>query len=150
MAGIAAGTLLSPLLLAAGMNPLVTVASTGLMVMFTSSSTAVQYLILGRLQVSVVALSYLHLHGTLRLALYPYIQRPAATPCALNLMIGRLRDAVCPWALPFFCSKLNTSHEAAPGGLRLLLHVGGCDRCDCGKHRGAFHRPQIPQDVVCR
>ena len=50
-AGIAAGTLLSPLLLAAGLNPLVTVASTGMMVMFTSSSTAVQYLILGRLQV---------------------------------------------------------------------------------------------------
>jgi len=48
--GIAAGTLLSPLLLSAGMNPLVTVASTGMMVLFTSSSTAVQYLILGRLQ----------------------------------------------------------------------------------------------------
>ena len=50
--GIAAGTLLSPLLLSAGMNPLVCVASTGMMVLFTSSSTAAQYLILGRLQVS--------------------------------------------------------------------------------------------------
>ena len=48
--GIAAGTLLSPLLLAAGMNPMVTVATTGLMVLFTSSATTVQYLILGRLQ----------------------------------------------------------------------------------------------------
>jgi uncharacterized membrane protein YfcA len=51
--GIAAGTLLSPLLLSAGLNPLVTVASTGLMVMYTSSSTAAQYLILGRLQVTL-------------------------------------------------------------------------------------------------
>jgi uncharacterized membrane protein YfcA len=50
--GIAAGTLLSPLLLSAGMNPIVTVATTGMMVLFTSSATTVQYLMLGRLQVN--------------------------------------------------------------------------------------------------
>jgi uncharacterized membrane protein YfcA len=52
--GIAAGTILSPLLLAGGMNALVTVASTGMMVLFTASSTSIQYLILGRLQVALL------------------------------------------------------------------------------------------------
>jgi len=48
--GIAAGTLLGPLLLQVGLNPVVSVATTGLMVLFTSSSTTMQYLFLGRLK----------------------------------------------------------------------------------------------------
>ena len=77
--GIAAGTLLSPLLLSAGMNPLVTVASTGLMVMFTSSSTAVQYLILGRLQVTpILSRAHCTLNG-------PALRAPPTCRAALRV-----------------------------------------------------------------
>jgi len=47
--GIAAGTLVGPLLLQFGMNPQVAVASSAFMVLFTASSTTFQYYLLGRL-----------------------------------------------------------------------------------------------------
>ena len=54
-AGLAAGALLAPPLLATGQNPLVTVATTGYMVLYTSSSTVVQYCLLGSLQFDYAA-----------------------------------------------------------------------------------------------
>ena len=49
--GIAAGTILGPILLELGMLPLVGTASSGFMVIFTASSTTFQFLIMGQLQV---------------------------------------------------------------------------------------------------
>lgn len=49
--GIAAGTVLGPVLLELGMLPMVATASSGFMVLFTASSTTTQFLILGQLQV---------------------------------------------------------------------------------------------------
>jgi len=48
--GIAAGMLLSPFFLELGVVPLVGMATTSLFVMFTSSSTSVQYIFLGQLK----------------------------------------------------------------------------------------------------
>lgn len=50
-AGIAAGTLLGPLLLELGVLPMVGLGSSGFMVLFTSSSTTIQYILLGMLKV---------------------------------------------------------------------------------------------------
>ena len=49
--GIAAGTILGPILLEMGLLPLVGTASSGFMVIFTSSSTTFQFLVMGQLQV---------------------------------------------------------------------------------------------------
>mmetsp|Transcript_27209 Transcript_27209/g.65647 ORF Transcript_27209/g.65647 Transcript_27209/m.65647 type:complete len:557 (-) Transcript_27209:539-2209(-) len=49
--GIAAGTLLGPLLLELGVLPMVSVGTSGFMVLFTSSSTTMQYILLGVLKV---------------------------------------------------------------------------------------------------
>jgi hypothetical protein len=49
--GIAAGTILGPILLEMGMVPLVGTASSGFMVIFTASSTSFQFLIMGQLQI---------------------------------------------------------------------------------------------------
>ncbi|EKX43372.1 hypothetical protein GUITHDRAFT_95350 [Guillardia theta CCMP2712] len=49
--GIAAGTILGPILLELGMLPLVGTASSGFMVIFTASSTTFQFLIMGQLQI---------------------------------------------------------------------------------------------------
>jgi uncharacterized membrane protein YfcA len=48
--GIAAGMVLGPLLLELGMLPLTAAASSGFMVLFISSSTAFQFLVMGQLQ----------------------------------------------------------------------------------------------------
>jgi uncharacterized membrane protein YfcA len=48
--GIAAGTILGPILLEMGLLPLVGTASSGFMVIFTSSSTSFQFLVMGQLQ----------------------------------------------------------------------------------------------------
>jgi len=49
--GIAAGTILGPILLEMGMVPLVGTASSGFMVIFTASSTSFQFLVMGQLQI---------------------------------------------------------------------------------------------------
>jgi uncharacterized membrane protein YfcA len=49
--GIAAGTILGPILLEMGMVPLVGTASSGFMVIFTASSTTFQFLVMGQLQI---------------------------------------------------------------------------------------------------
>lgn len=49
--GIAAGTILGPILLEMGLVPLVGTSSSGFMVIFTASSTTFQFLVMGQLQV---------------------------------------------------------------------------------------------------
>jgi len=48
--GIAAGLLVGPMLLQVGIDPVVSVACTGCMILFTASSTSVQYFLLGQLK----------------------------------------------------------------------------------------------------
>lgn len=48
--GIAAGLILGPVLLEMGVLPMVSVATTGFMVLFIASSTTVQFLVLGQIQ----------------------------------------------------------------------------------------------------
>jgi len=49
--GIAAGTILGPVLLELGLLPIVATTSSGFMVIFTASSTTFQFLVMGQLQV---------------------------------------------------------------------------------------------------
>jgi len=49
--GIAAGTILGPILLEMGLVPLVGTSSSGFMVIFTASSTTFQFLVMGQLQI---------------------------------------------------------------------------------------------------
>jgi uncharacterized membrane protein YfcA len=53
--GIAAGTILGPVLLELGMLPLSGTVSSGFMVIFTASSTTFQFLVMGQLQVDYAA-----------------------------------------------------------------------------------------------
>ena len=52
--GIAAGTILGPILLEMGLVPIVGTSSSGFMVIFTASSTTFQFLVMGQLQVLYV------------------------------------------------------------------------------------------------
>jgi len=53
--GIAAGTILGPILLEMGLVPIVGTSSSGFMVIFTASSTTFQFLVMGQLQVDYAA-----------------------------------------------------------------------------------------------
>jgi len=123
--GIAAGTILGPILLEMGLVPIVGTSSSGFMVIFTASSTTFQFLVMGQLQVRQ--------------------NRPAASkrnphhPKETRIIHNR--------AIQVWKNELLT-HDAA-GGLRGIflrdwLHRGG-DR----QHGGWIFRQEIQEDVVC-